>query len=220
MVCRDRSRLAITQNCVPDMAGTGEFRYTRQTARRVVRFDPPFAHATRLAAVEGGGSRSAIIAAIMQVAAMHFKARAGEKLADAEAAGRAEQAAGQLRQRPCRAHAASSTISRPCARLRRRYATARSTTSTLYLEEFERNATARGAVVHWAETTAEVNRIVCALAAEVRRKKSGQIEVDGERGMRVERRARSCRCARSSRPISANTSCSSPKSRHRTSSRP
>ena len=35
-----------------------------------------------------------------------------------------------------------------------------------YLEEFERNATARGAVVHWAETTAEVNRIVCELAAK------------------------------------------------------
>src|SRR5262249_18970124 len=34
----------------------------------------------------------------------------------------------------------------------------------LYLEEFERNARARGAVVHWAETTAEVNRIVCELA--------------------------------------------------------
>jgi L-lactate dehydrogenase complex protein LldF len=35
----------------------------------------------------------------------------------------------------------------------------------LYLEEFERNATARGAVVHWAETADDVNRIVCELAA-------------------------------------------------------
>jgi L-lactate dehydrogenase complex protein LldF len=35
----------------------------------------------------------------------------------------------------------------------------------LYLEEFERNATARGAVVHWAETTADANRIVCEIAA-------------------------------------------------------
>src|SRR6185295_20252735 len=36
----------------------------------------------------------------------------------------------------------------------------------VYLEAFERNATARGAVVHWAETTEEVNRIVCELAAK------------------------------------------------------
>ncbi len=36
----------------------------------------------------------------------------------------------------------------------------------LYLAEFERNATAQGAVVHWAETTADVNRIVCEIAAK------------------------------------------------------
>src|SRR5215210_8757771 len=35
-----------------------------------------------------------------------------------------------------------------------------------YLAEFERNATAHGTVVHWAESTADVNRIVCALAAQ------------------------------------------------------
>ncbi|OGA09568.1 MAG: iron-sulfur cluster-binding protein [Betaproteobacteria bacterium RIFCSPLOWO2_02_64_14] len=34
-----------------------------------------------------------------------------------------------------------------------------------YLEEFENNATARGAIVHWAETAADVNRIVCEIAA-------------------------------------------------------
>ena len=34
-----------------------------------------------------------------------------------------------------------------------------------YLEEFERNATARGTAVHWAETAADVSRIVCELAA-------------------------------------------------------
>src|SRR4051812_10961617 len=34
-----------------------------------------------------------------------------------------------------------------------------------YLAEFERNATAHGAVVHWAETVEDVNRIVCELAA-------------------------------------------------------
>jgi L-lactate dehydrogenase complex protein LldF len=34
-----------------------------------------------------------------------------------------------------------------------------------YLEEFEKNATARGAVVHWAETAADADRIVCEIAA-------------------------------------------------------
>ena len=42
----------------------------------------------------------------------------------------------------------------------------------LYLEEFERNATARGAVVHWAEDAADVNRIVCELAAKYSVKKA------------------------------------------------
>lgn len=36
----------------------------------------------------------------------------------------------------------------------------------VYLEEFERNATAHGTVVHWAETVEDVNRIVCELAAQ------------------------------------------------------
>jgi L-lactate dehydrogenase complex protein LldF len=35
-----------------------------------------------------------------------------------------------------------------------------------YLETFERNAQANGAIVHWAETTADVNRIVCDLARQ------------------------------------------------------
>lgn len=42
----------------------------------------------------------------------------------------------------------------------------------LYLQEFERNATAIGAVVHWAETTADVNRIVCELARQYGVKKA------------------------------------------------
>jgi L-lactate dehydrogenase complex protein LldF len=36
----------------------------------------------------------------------------------------------------------------------------------LYLAEFERNATARGAVVHWAETVTDANRLVCEIAAK------------------------------------------------------
>ena len=44
----------------------------------------------------------------------------------------------------------------------------------VYLEEFERNATARGAVVHWAETVEDVNRIVCELAAQYGVKKAAK----------------------------------------------
>src|SRR5688572_3259663 len=44
----------------------------------------------------------------------------------------------------------------------------------VYLETFERNAVARGAVVHWAETTADVNRIVCELAAKYGVKKAAK----------------------------------------------
>jgi L-lactate dehydrogenase complex protein LldF len=36
----------------------------------------------------------------------------------------------------------------------------------VYLETFERNATARGAVVHWAQNAAEVNRLVCEIAKQ------------------------------------------------------
>ena len=39
-------------------------------------------------------------------------------------------------------------------------------TLDLYLDLFERNATARGAIVHWAETTADVNRIVIDIALQ------------------------------------------------------
>ena len=41
-----------------------------------------------------------------------------------------------------------------------------------YLEEFVRHATARGAVVHWAEDAADVNRIVCELTGRYGVKKA------------------------------------------------
>jgi L-lactate dehydrogenase complex protein LldF len=94
---------------------------------------------------------------------MHFKARAGAKLADAKlqaalaklqgnfVRGRAERVAELDNFEEIRA-AAAAIRDRALAHL------------DLYLEEFERNASARGAVVHWAETAAEVNRIVCELA--------------------------------------------------------
>ena len=101
----------------------------------------------------------------MQVTSMHFKARAGGKLADANlqgalrklqsnfVKGRADRVA-ELDNFDAIRNAAAAIRDRALANL------------DLYLEEFEKNATARGAVVHWAETTQEANRIVCELAAK------------------------------------------------------
>ena len=95
---------------------------------------------------------------------MHFKARAGEKLADVKlqaalrklqgnfVKGRADRVAELDNFEEIRT-AAAAIRDRALANL------------DAYLEEFERNATARGAVVHWAETAEEANRIVCELAA-------------------------------------------------------
>ncbi|MEO7726280.1 MAG: LutB/LldF family L-lactate oxidation iron-sulfur protein [Burkholderiales bacterium] len=107
----------------------------------------------------------------MQVASMHFKARAGVKLADVKlqaalrklqgnfVKGRADRVAELEDYEALRTHAAAIR-DRALNNL------------DVYLEEFEKNATARGAVVHWAETTADVNRIVCGLAAQYAVKKA------------------------------------------------
>jgi L-lactate dehydrogenase complex protein LldF len=99
----------------------------------------------------------------MQVASIHFKSRAGAKLADANlqsalaklqanfVGGRARRVA-ELDNFEAIRDAAAAIRDRALADL------------DLYLEEFERNAAARGAVVHWAETTEEVNRIVLDIA--------------------------------------------------------
>jgi len=101
----------------------------------------------------------------MQVASMHFKARIGEKLADVKlqaalrklrgnfVQGRADRVAELSNFEEIRS-AAAAIRDRALGNL------------DAYLEEFEKNATARGAIVHWAETTADVNRIVCGLAAK------------------------------------------------------
>jgi L-lactate dehydrogenase complex protein LldF len=101
----------------------------------------------------------------MQVTSMHFKATATAKLADGnlQAAlqklqanfvrGRADRVA-ELDNFEAIRDAAAAIRDRALANL------------DTYLEEFERNATARGAVVHWAETTDDVNRIVRELAAQ------------------------------------------------------
>jgi L-lactate dehydrogenase complex protein LldF len=102
----------------------------------------------------------------MQVASMHFKARIGEKLADQklQAALRKLQQGNFVQGRADRMLELGNfeEIRTHAAAIRDRALN----DLAGYLEEFERNATARGAVVHWAETTADVNRIVCALAAD------------------------------------------------------
>jgi len=99
----------------------------------------------------------------MQVQSMHFKARAGKKLADAKlqaalkklqqnfVRGRAERVA-ELDNFEAIRDAGAGIRERALAHL------------DLYLKEFERNANARGTVVHWAESAEEANRIVCELA--------------------------------------------------------
>ena len=107
----------------------------------------------------------------MQLTSHQFKARSREKLADInlQAAlkklqgnfvkGRADRVA-ELPNFPEIRDAAAEIRDRAVRNLDH------------YLEEFERNATARGAVVHWAETAADVNRIVCELAARYEVKKA------------------------------------------------
>jgi L-lactate dehydrogenase complex protein LldF len=100
----------------------------------------------------------------MRVTSGEFKTWAPVKLADAnlQAAlrklqgnfvrGRADRVA-ELDQFPAIRDAAAAIRERALADL------------DIYLEQFERQATANGAIVHWAETTADANRIVCELAA-------------------------------------------------------
>jgi L-lactate dehydrogenase complex protein LldF len=100
----------------------------------------------------------------MRVTSGEFKTWAPVKLADAnlQAAlrklqgnfvrGRADRVA-ELDQFPAIRDAAAAIRERVLADL------------DIYLEQFERQATANGAIVHWAETAADANRIVCELAA-------------------------------------------------------
>ncbi len=109
----------------------------------------------------------------MQVASLQFKARAREKLADAKlqaalkklqsnfVKGRADRVA-ELDNFDAIREAGAAIRERSLASL------------DLYLEEFEKNATARGAVVHWAETAEEANRIVCELAAKYNVRKAAK----------------------------------------------
>lgn len=101
----------------------------------------------------------------MQITSMHFKARAGEKLADVKL----QTALRKLQSNFVKGRADRILELDNFEEIRTAGAAIRDRALAnldAYLEEFERNAAARGAVVHWAETAAEVNRIVCELAAQ------------------------------------------------------
>ena len=101
----------------------------------------------------------------MQVTSMHFKARAGGKLADVKL----QSALRKLQNNFVRGRAERVLELDNFEEIRTAAAAIRDRALNnldAWLEEFERNAQARGAVVHWAETAADVNRIVCELAAK------------------------------------------------------
>jgi L-lactate dehydrogenase complex protein LldF len=122
----------------------------------------------------------------MQVTSMHFKARAGEKLADQRlqsalkklqgnfVKGRADRIA-ELDNFADIRDAAAQIRDRALANL------------DLYLEAFEQKATAAGAVVHWAQTHDDVNRIVREIAAQhgVRKVVKSKSMVTEECGLNV-----------------------------------
>lgn len=99
----------------------------------------------------------------MQVSSMHFRTAASRKLRDGNlqtalrklqanfVRGRAMRVA-ELHDFPAIRDAAAAVRARALADL------------DVYLDMFERNATAAGATVHWAETGADVNRIVADIA--------------------------------------------------------
>ena len=99
----------------------------------------------------------------MQVTSMHFKARAGAKLADRKL----QAALRKLQNNFVKGRAERVLELDNFEEIRTAAAAIRDRALDNLdagLEEFERNAQARGAVVHWAETAADVNRIVCELA--------------------------------------------------------
>ena len=107
----------------------------------------------------------------MQLTSHQFKARAREKLADVNLQGALRKLQGNF----VKGRADRVAELENFSQIRDAAAEIRARTLDhldLYLEAFERNATARGATVHWAETTAEVNRIVCELAAKYGVKKA------------------------------------------------
>jgi L-lactate dehydrogenase complex protein LldF len=100
----------------------------------------------------------------MQVASMHFKARATEKLHDQQLQQALLKAQGKFvhtRAAAVRELENFEAFRDAAAAIRDRVVR----DLDIYLEQFEQTAIARGAVVHWAETAEHVTRIVCEIAA-------------------------------------------------------
>ena len=99
----------------------------------------------------------------MQLASMHFKARANDKLRDAQLQKSLSKAQGKF----VFARADAILELGNFEAYRDAAATIRDRAIRdldIYLEQFEQAATAQGAVVYWAETAQDVNRIVCEIA--------------------------------------------------------
>jgi len=117
---------------------------------------------------------------------MHFKARAGEKLADR----RLQSALKKLQGNFVKGRADRIAELDNFAEIRDAAAAIRDRALAhldLYLEAFEQNATAAGAVVHWAQTHDDVNRIVREIAAQhgVRKVVKSKSMVTEECGLNV-----------------------------------
>ncbi|RPI44401.1 MAG: iron-sulfur cluster-binding protein, partial [Betaproteobacteria bacterium] len=101
----------------------------------------------------------------MQVTSMHFKARAAEKLADPSL----REALEGLKRRFVPGRAAAIAELDNFEEIREAAAAIRARVLghlDFYLEEFERRATERGALVHWAQTWHEANEIVLRIARD------------------------------------------------------
>ena len=100
----------------------------------------------------------------MQITSMHFRETAGAKLTNPDLQAALKKLQGNfVRGRANRVAELGGNyeeIRSAAAAIRQRALE----NLDLYLAEFERNASARGATVHWAETREDVNRIVCDIA--------------------------------------------------------
>ena len=100
----------------------------------------------------------------MQIASMHFKERAHDNMGNAQLQGNLQKIKGKFvaKRRESLAELDDFESTREAARAIRQRAL---DDLDVWLEMFERNATARGATILWAETPADVNRHVLAIAA-------------------------------------------------------
>ena len=100
----------------------------------------------------------------MQIASMHFKERAHDNMGNAQLQGNLQKIKGKFvaKRRESLAELDDFEATREAARAIRQRAL---DNLDVWLEMFERNAVARGATVVWAETPADVNRQVLAIAA-------------------------------------------------------